>query len=1541
MPVRVSQQPPTSNNLSNSSTTTTTTTTTYSLRRDSPASSRGDDSSTSSISLDGRQRKRLNKTTSESHTLPRSKPSLREPRSSPKTTTTTTTQRAQRHEQKPISNKTSDFQNSRSDVNTSVSSSNALANNNNPRTFLHPPNGHAGANITTFYAFGQNSLNTQQPAEPLGEPFDFSPSGNLEDIHRSIIDTEQLSQFPTPRRGRGNTDAMEENHHRTQPTTMESRPAVLRRPSVSNKNVNSQGPTHYEQRSRRQSNAPTHQSSNNSLSSTYRKSMATTDTESSKRRRPSAANNSLTPPVPKEYVPGSGYSSKTSDAVYKVPASTRTAKSKSLQPPARHQGQSKPSLSPEHGRAQSMAFPPKSPRSPSLLSKLGAPKQGGIPLSTSSRRISTIPHASGLGARTVSPTDARRAKRLSAIHSPTPPSLPLPVEDARSAPGSPSMIPRKSVTPSSSGTTPEPQRKSYSSGLSTASTNTSARTSIGSLQPKLSQNLAVSRLPKPPRASVERDEEIPPVPPLPKELASPMVANFSDAGYNSNSNGRKSGNSTNGYFGPRKDSLPTEPELFDMESDASSRPAVPEKPKFSEKIEKSGRTSKEKSPEKTTRADRETRRKRGMTLGGMNVGQGMQTLESKSSSSSLRKKDLVPLRLPPLNLLPLSTPTIARVNALGPHSDSDELTPPQKRSIKTPSTPMTASKAGFFGKGRDRDEAAYNRATSSFNHPTQPAEDSPSSLSLRAGSSASSSIPVSASSRMGRQTISPYVSHSLSKGTPTGEFEGEGKDHKGRLIGVTLGGGATRETNNKSRSRKSQESVGSAPVAEETPGTPTSASSIRRKLSLSWKKSSSSKHSHAATERAEEYSTQKYDTAQKFDSMPPPKLPSSATWSATTSHPPSPVRIQKVATSGEGQARRKSSIGNGVNLPESWSKETIASEKRSTESVVSQQPPPTPAKNSTGSSILGPMTKMLSSKHSLGQMRHKTQPAVPAHADPTMDHDDLMAEDEMRKIASKRKNLDAMAQELEELKRRATPKERVSPPQALRSIPLNIFERGEIVDYKEIYFCGTSDAKKHVGDLNSTTLPNFGYDDERGDYMIVKGDHLAYRYEVVDVLGKGSFGQVVRCVDHKTGGLVAIKIIRNKKRFHQQALVEVNILQKLKEWDPHGKHSLINFTQSFYFRGHLCISTELLGMNLYEFIKSNDFRGFSLRLIRRMTKQMLSSLVLLKGKRVIHCDLKPENILLAHPMRSEIKVIDFGSSCFEHEKVYTYIQSRFYRSPEVILGMTYGMPIDMWSLGCILAELFTGYPIFPGENEQEQLACIMEVFGPPEKHLIEKSTRKKLFFDSFGKPRMIVSSKGKRRRPSSKTLQYVLKCDDEAFLDFIARCLRWDPEKRLKPDEAMHHDFITGRKATRPRTATESPIKRFNTSSYATSTSRPLPDPPATKPRITHGSSTTQTSNASPMKGYSSVKRNPSTAGAGAGAISGTKRNSMGGAAVQSGLPRVTAAQRSVSGKVPTPSSSSHGLRGSAGTSSSIRLVRDDESSDSQTAQNTHRNQNR
>ncbi|OCF34204.1 CMGC/DYRK/DYRK2 protein kinase [Kwoniella heveanensis BCC8398] len=359
-------------------------------------------------------------------------------------------------------------------------------------------------------------------------------------------------------------------------------------------------------------------------------------------------------------------------------------------------------------------------------------------------------------------------------------------------------------------------------------------------------------------------------------------------------------------------------------------------------------------------------------------------------------------------------------------------------------------------------------------------------------------------------------------------------------------------------------------------------------------------------------------------------------------------------------------------------------------------------------------------------------------------------------------------------------------------------ERKELFDVSEVYYSPLP--KKITRPVQpGGAVYNHGYDDERGDYIVVEGDHLCFRYEVVGVLGKGSFGQVVQCRDHKTGGSVAVKIIRNKKRFHTQALVEVKILEQLVEWDPEDKHFMVRMTDSFSFRGHLCIVTELLSINLYELIKANQFAGFSTVLIRRFTTQMLASLQLMRSHRIVHCDLKPENILLCHPQKSGIKVIDFGSSCLETEKVYTYIQSRFYRSPEVILGMNYAMAIDMWSLGCILAELYTGVPIFPGENEHEQLACIMEVLGLPDRYIVEKASRRKTFFDATGTPRPFVNAKGRRRRPGTKTLAGVLKCDDDLFVDFIAKCLTWDPDKRLKPQPAMRHPWIlAGRKRYAP-----------------------------------------------------------------------------------------------------------------------------------------------
>ncbi|KAI9208582.1 kinase-like domain-containing protein, partial [Polychytrium aggregatum] len=337
--------------------------------------------------------------------------------------------------------------------------------------------------------------------------------------------------------------------------------------------------------------------------------------------------------------------------------------------------------------------------------------------------------------------------------------------------------------------------------------------------------------------------------------------------------------------------------------------------------------------------------------------------------------------------------------------------------------------------------------------------------------------------------------------------------------------------------------------------------------------------------------------------------------------------------------------------------------------------------------------------------------------------------------------------------------------------------------------------------LTSSLLPcetthQPGYDDSRGDYYLTKHDHIAYRYEVLGLLGKGSFGQVVRCLDHKTKKTVALKIIRNKKRFEKQGLVEVKVLEQLKSQDPDDTHNIIHIGESFHFRGHLCITFELLGINLYEWLKAGSFRGVHLGVVKRFTIQLLQCLLLLQKEKIIHCDLKPENILLRDPdfdMSSPaygIKVIDFGSSCLEHEKVYTYVQSRFYRSPEVILGISYSTAIDMWSLGCILAELYTGYPLFPGENEEEQLACIMEVKGLPDASFVDCGSRKKKFFDNG--PKLKPNSKGVIRRPGnpSKSLAKVLKCHDTAFIDFIERCLIWDPDKRMTPQEGLNHEWI-------------------------------------------------------------------------------------------------------------------------------------------------------
>ncbi|XP_041935201.1 dual specificity tyrosine-phosphorylation-regulated kinase 4-like [Alosa sapidissima] len=379
----------------------------------------------------------------------------------------------------------------------------------------------------------------------------------------------------------------------------------------------------------------------------------------------------------------------------------------------------------------------------------------------------------------------------------------------------------------------------------------------------------------------------------------------------------------------------------------------------------------------------------------------------------------------------------------------------------------------------------------------------------------------------------------------------------------------------------------------------------------------------------------------------------------------------------------------------------------------------------------------------------------------------------------------------------------LTPREALKIFrdKLSEFEQEEIINFPDIYYLGL-DAQKI--EAVEGAPQNNGFDDENGEYIKVLHDHLQYRYEVLEVIGKGSFGQVLKCMDHKTKELVAIKILRNKRRLKHQGLVELKILDLLRKKDRNNHFNIIHMKEHFMFRDHLCITFELQGDNLYETIKKNRYKGFSQATVRRFTHSILKCLQVLRHEKIIHCDLKPENIVVTQNGSQNIKVIDFGSSCFDHERVYSYIQSRFYRSPEIILGCSYGIEIDMWSLGCIIAELYTGVPLFPGENEKDQLALIMEVLGVPPEEMLQAAPRMKKFFEPNGKPRPYTNSKGKTRKTDSKDLASILKTSDPLFLDFIRGCLAWDPTKRMTPDEALQHDWFTeaqNRCRTRIRTS--------------------------------------------------------------------------------------------------------------------------------------------
>jgi dual specificity tyrosine-phosphorylation-regulated kinase 1 len=373
------------------------------------------------------------------------------------------------------------------------------------------------------------------------------------------------------------------------------------------------------------------------------------------------------------------------------------------------------------------------------------------------------------------------------------------------------------------------------------------------------------------------------------------------------------------------------------------------------------------------------------------------------------------------------------------------------------------------------------------------------------------------------------------------------------------------------------------------------------------------------------------------------------------------------------------------------------------------------------------------------------------------------------------------------------------------------------------------------------------------DFPIREGDTLDNgRYVLQGVVGKGSFGQVARATDRQTGALVAIKVVQARKAFAENAKKEVAMLQALNAADPSDARGVVRLKRNFVEQGRWqCLVFEHLSYSLFDLLRNTSFQGVSLQLVRKLAVQVLDAMDFLRtlSPPVIHADIKPENVLLRHPTRSAVKLIDFGSSCREGATEYTYVQSRFYRSPEVMLGVPYGPGVDMWSLGCMLMELHSGEPLFGGRDESDQLWRIAMALGEPPQELLERAShrKKRKYLRSRGgcdaggamaavvgggsggwlelvpsnshserkylrKPLHVSLSNARRRATArgeaqrmqansaaragsaSAAPQTAVDTDEDydAFLELLSGLLVYDPAQRLSPAQAMQSRFIRG-----------------------------------------------------------------------------------------------------------------------------------------------------
>lgn len=333
-------------------------------------------------------------------------------------------------------------------------------------------------------------------------------------------------------------------------------------------------------------------------------------------------------------------------------------------------------------------------------------------------------------------------------------------------------------------------------------------------------------------------------------------------------------------------------------------------------------------------------------------------------------------------------------------------------------------------------------------------------------------------------------------------------------------------------------------------------------------------------------------------------------------------------------------------------------------------------------------------------------------------------------------------------------------------------------------------------------------DDADGHLIYHTGDILHHRYKIMATLGEGTFGRVVKVKDMERDYCMALKIIKNVEKYREAAKLEINALEKIAQKDPHCDHLCVKMIDWFDYHGHMCIVFEMLGLSVFDFLRENNYEPYPLDQVRHMAYQLCYSVKFLHDNRLTHTDLKPENILFVdsdytshynHKINREVRrvkntdvrLIDFGSATFDHEHHSTIVSTRHYRAPEVILELGWSQPCDVWSIGCILFELYLGITLFQTHDNREHLAMMERILGQIPYRMARKTKTKYFYHGKLDWDEK--SSAGRYVRDHCKPLFLCQLSDSEdhcELFSLIKKMLEYEPSSRITLGEALHHPFF-------------------------------------------------------------------------------------------------------------------------------------------------------